>query len=111
MWQNQETNNVWSPEFFSWEFISEMNGLLDKAVAKIKAHGYGEKEQKYVDRIEMERLSLKMITAEFFKEKFTKKEYHAFLDEFKKQLDSLEIESIKTKQTIEQTINDWKEKY
>ncbi|MBR7110839.1 MAG: DUF4838 domain-containing protein [Clostridia bacterium] len=111
LWQNQETNNVWSPEFFSWEFISEMNGLLDRAVQKIKAHGYGEEEQKYVDRVEMERLSLKMITAEFFKEKFTKKEYHAFLDEFKNQLERLEIESIKTKQTLEQTINDWKEKY
>ena len=112
LWQSQETNNVWSPEFFSWEFLTEMNGLLDKAVEKIKAHGYEKDlEQKYVDRVETERLSLSMIIAEFYKEKFTKKEYHAFLDEFKNQLDSLEIEGIKSKQTVEQTINDWKEKY
>jgi hypothetical protein len=111
LWQNQETNNVWSKEFYEWEFIERMNALLDEAVAKIKAAGYGEKEQNYLDRIEIERFSLKMIIAEFFKEKFTKKEYFAFLDEFKSDLERMEIESIKTKMTRDATFDDWKEKY
>lgn len=111
LWQNQETNNVWSPEFFTWDFITEMNGLLDKAVEKIKNGNRGEKEREYIDRVEMERLSLKMIIAEFFKDKFTKKEYHAFLDEFKADLIRLDIGSIKTKQDLEQTFEEWKDKY
>ena len=111
LWQSQETNNVWSPEFFSWEFFTEMNRILDKAVEKIKAHGYGENEQKYVDRVEMERLSISMIIAEFYKDKFSKKEYHQFLDEFKGWLNRLGVEGIKAKQTVEQTIDDRKEKY
>ena len=111
LWQNQETNNVWSPEFFTWEFITEMNGILDRAVQKIKDSNYGEKEGEYIDRIEIERCSLKMIIAEFFKDKFTKKEYYAFLDEFKSTCERLEVESIKTKMTLDAAFDDWKEKY
>ena len=111
LWQSQETNNVWSPEFYSWEFICEMNGILDRAVSKIKAEKYGKNEKKYLDRIEMERFSLKMIIAEFFKEKFSKKEYYAFLEEFKEKCEEFGIEGIKNKQTLTQTIDDWKEKY
>ena len=111
LWLSQETTNVWAPDFYTWEFITEMNDLLDKAVQKIKQAGYGDREQEMIDRIEVERFSLKNITAEFFKDKFTKEEYFAFLDKFKADCERMEITSVKSKMTLDVAFDDWKKKY
>ena len=111
LWLSQETTNVWAPDFYTWEFITEMNEILDKAKANILAKGYGDKEQEMVDRIEVERFSLKMIIAEFFKSKFNKEEYFAFLDQFKADCERLGINSVKSKMTLDVAFDDWRKKY
>ena len=110
LWNGQEKTSVLDPEFHTWEFVTDRMKNLDDAITAIKNAGHGDKEEEYVDRVEMERFTLYFIIAEFFKTKFaTKAEFVAFLDKFRAECERREIATVKRNQTLDQSFGDWKE--
>ncbi len=113
LWNGQEKTSVLDPEFHTWEFIQGRMNELDKAVEAIEKAGYSKVDtERYVDRIEMERLTLYFLIAEFHKKKFaTKNEFISFLNKFRAECEKRDIPAMKRGQTMDQTMDDWKENW
>ena len=112
LWNGQEKTSVLDPEFHTWEFIEARTKNLDDAIDAIKKGKHGQKEQELIDRVDMERLTIYFLIAEFFKSKFqTKAEYCSFLDKFRAECKKREITTVKRNQTMDQTFDDWKDNW
>lgn len=111
LWNGQEKTSVLDPNFHTWEFICEREKNLDDAEKAIKLARYNkEREQKYLKRILIERMTVKFLIAQFFGHKFeSKAKYVEYLDKFRKEVESFEMVSIKRNQTLDATFDQWKE--
>jgi hypothetical protein len=110
LWNGQEQTSVMSKEFHTYEFLCDMNALLDKAVKAIKDAGYdAETEQKLLDRIQVERFTVMFFIAEFHSDKFEKNDYCDFLNNFKSECERFDIVGIKRNKTNEQVFDEWRE--
>lgn len=113
LWNGQEKTSVLDPKFHTWEFIEARLKNLEDAEKAIKLARYSKKDEaRYLERVLIESFTVKFLIIEFYSDKFdTKAEFIEYLNNFRAELDKLEIKTVKRNQTLDQTFDEWKDNW
>ena len=111
LWNGRE-GDVFSKEFYSYDFLMEMYDLLSSAINDVEFSDYDqETKEKLVERITLERFTIKFLIAEFFESEFDKQGYYAFVDEFERECVRYSVSNVKLGYRLSEVINEWKKKF
>lgn len=110
LWNGRE-GEVFSKKFYSFDFLKEMYELLNSAINDVEFSDYDESlKNRLIERIALERMTIKFLIAEFFESEFDKKSFYAFIDEFESECERYQVKSLKQGYTVPEVMNAWKKK-